>query len=323
MWWDMARNWAREEPLAMVSVMACEGSAPRGPGTRMLVAQGRTWGTIGGGALEFQAIEQAHRVLELPSGAWRIQDYPLGPLLGQCCGGRVRLLVEHLDSQTLAPLQGMVEGALLVSHFSAARIDRHWTVDGQPSALSARGIKPEAGARIVEPVGQWRRPIYLFGAGHVGQAIARHSPGLPLRLCWFDTRPMFESIDGVTVVPEDEILGCVEEAPRDAAIVILTHDHALDYRLARAALRRPAGGFVGLIGSATKRARFVSRLGADGVDVRGLTCPIGVSGIGGKEPDVIAIAVLAQLLQLPMMQSPVPQSPANAAATTEKVSTLG
>jgi xanthine dehydrogenase accessory factor len=323
MWWDMARNWAREEPLAMVSVMACEGSAPRGPGTRMLVAQGRAWGTIGGGALEFQAIEQAHRALELPSGAWRIQDYPLGPLLGQCCGGRVRLLVEHLDSQTLAPLQGMVEGALLVSHFSAARIDRHWTVDGQPSALSARGIKPEAGARIVEPVGQWRRPIYLFGAGHVGQAIARHSPGLPLRLCWFDTRPMFESIDGVTVVPEDEILGCVEEAPRDAAIVILTHDHALDYRLARAALRRPAGGFVGLIGSATKRARFVSRLGADGVDVRGLTCPIGVSGIGGKEPDVIAIAVLAQLLQLPMMQSPVLQSPADAAATTEKVSTLG
>lgn len=311
--WDLARGWAAQAPVAMLSVLACEGSAPRGPGTRMLVAQDRTWGTIGGGALEFQAVEQARRALDLPPGAWRIQDYPLGPLLGQCCGGRVRVLVEHLDPQTLAPLQGMAEGALLVSHFAPTRIDRHWTLEGQPSALSARGDKPEAGTRIVEPVGQWRRPVYLFGAGHVGQAIARHSLGLPLRLCWFDTRPMFESLDGVVVVPEDDIPGCVAEAPPEAAIVILTHDHALDYRLTRAALQRAPGGFVGLIGSATKRARFVSRLAGEGVAVAGLTCPIGVAGIEGKEPDVIAIAVLAQLLQLP----------ACLAENTEKVSILG
>lgn len=315
-WWETARAWAADAPVAMLSVLASEGSAPRGPGTRMLVGMGRTWGTIGGGALEFQAIEQARRTLDLAPGAWRIQDYPLGPLLGQCCGGRVRLLVEHLDPQTLAPLQGMEEGALLISHFAPHRIDRHWTAEGQPSALSARGDKPEAGTRILEPVGQWRRPVYLFGAGHVGQAIARHSHGLPLRLCWFDTRPMFESIDRVTIVPDDAILSCVAQAPPDAAILILTHDHALDYRLTRAALQRPAGGFVGLIGSATKRARFVSRLHADGLDATApgrLTCPIGVAGIGGKEPDVIAIAILAQLLQLP----------ADVAETTEKVSILG
>lgn len=321
MWWDVARGWAQEEPLAMLSVLACEGSAPRGPGTRMLVSAARTSGTIGGGALEFQAVEQARRVLDLPPGAWRIQDYPLGPLLGQCCGGRVRLLVEHLDAQSLAPLHGLsegggAEGALLVSHFGAARIDRHWIAQGQPTPLSARGDKPEAGTRVIEPVGQWRRPVYLFGAGHVGQAIARHLPGLPLRLCWFDTRPMFESLDGVTVVPEEDIVTCVAEAPEEAAIVILTHDHALDYRLTRAALQRPGAGFIGLIGSATKRARFVSRLAADGLDAAApgrLTCPIGVDGITGKEPDVIAIAVLAQLLRLPQHVS----------EKEEKVSILG
>ena len=316
MWWDMARCWAQEEPLAMISVLACEGSAPRGPGTRMLVSATRAWGTIGGGALEFQAQEQARRALDLPAGAWRIQDYPLGPLLGQCCGGRVRLLVEHLDAQGLAPLQGIAEGALLVSHFSAGRIDRHWIAEGQPSALSARGERPTAGTRILEAVGQWRRPVYLFGAGHVGQAIARHMAGLPLRLCWFDTRPMFESLDGVTIVPEDTIATCVTEAPAEAAIVILTHDHALDYQLTRAALQRPSHGFVGLIGSATKRARFVSRLQAEGLDATTpgrLTCPIGMSGITGKEPDVIAIAVLAQLLQLPQ----------EATEKNEKVSILG
>lgn len=316
MWWDMARGWAEREPLAMVSVLVCEGSAPRGPGTRMLVSAGSTWGTIGGGALEFRAIEQARRALDLAPGSWRVQDYPLGPLLGQCCGGRVRLLIEHLDFRGLAALQGMHEGALLVSHFSPERIDRHWIVDGQPTPLSARADKPEAGARILETVGQWRRPVYLFGAGHVGQAIARHMTGLPLRLCWFDTRPMFEMLDGVVIVAEDEIASCVAQAPPEAAFLILTHDHALDYRLTRAALQRTARGYVGLIGSATKRARFVSRLRDEGIDAATpgrLVCPIGIGGVTGKEPDVIAISVLAQLLQLS----------AQMAENKEKVSVLG
>lgn len=305
-WWAGVAERADRAPLAMVSVLACEGSAPRGPGTRMLVSASECRGTIGGGALEYRAVEQARLALDLAPGAWRIQDYPLGPLLGQCCGGRVRLLVERIDPQALAALAGLHEGALLVSHFTPARIDRHWVVDGQPTPLSARGDKPGTGTRLIEPVGQGRRPVYLFGAGHVGQAIARHAAGLPLRLCWFDTRPMFDSIDGVTVVPEETIADCVAEAPADAAILILTHDHALDYRLTRAALQRPASAFVGLIGSATKRARFTARLAGEGLDAVSpgrLTCPIGVGGIAGKEPDVIAIAVLAQLLQLPQIPS--------------------
>lgn len=151
-------------------------------------------------------------------------------------------------------------------------------------------------------IGAIRRPLYLFGAGHVGQAIARHVGGLPMRLAWFDTRPVFEMTQGVAVVPESEIAQCVAEAPNEAALVILTHDHALDYALIRAALLRPPLAFTGLIGSQTKRARFMARLEREGVsaEARGrLTCPIGLPGVTGKEPDVIAIALLAQVLQLP------------------------
>lgn len=300
-WLDWLRDIPARESTALVSIVASEGSAPRGAGTRMLVTAKGLYGTIGGGQLEFRAIEQARLILALPPGSWRVQDYPLGPLLGQCCGGRVRLLVEHIDAGALGWLGDAAEERVLVSRLLPGRIERHVSGDAVPAPLSARGDRPREGACLTEIIGQHRRPLYLFGAGHVGQAIARHAGGLPFRLAWFDTRPVFETIEGVAVVPETAIEQCVEEAPEDSAIVILTHDHALDYRLTRAALARPSVAFVGLIGSATKRARFHARLERDGIPPQArarLTSPIGVEGIIGKEPGVIAIATLAQLLQL-------------------------
>ncbi|MBC2665253.1 xanthine dehydrogenase accessory protein XdhC [Novosphingobium flavum] len=299
-WLHILRELAPREPTALVSVLATEGSAPRGPGTRMLVTAHGEYGTIGGGALEFRVIEQARAILAHPPGTWRVQDYPLGPLLGQCCGGRVRVLVEHVDPDRLGWLDEAGEGRLLVSHLHEGQVFRQ-IEDGPVALPSARGDRPREGARFAELIGRHRRPLYLFGAGHVGQAIARHAPGLPLRLCWFDTRPVFETIEGVAIVPEAAVEDCVAEAPDDSAIVILTHDHALDYRLTKAALSRPPVAFTGLIGSQTKRARFLSRLTSDGVDEAArarLTCPIGLPGITGKEPDVIAVALIAQLLQL-------------------------
>jgi xanthine dehydrogenase accessory factor len=300
-WIGWLRRLDATVPTAMVSVLASEGSAPRGAGTRMLVtAQGQE-GTIGGGTLEYRAVEQARALLAHAPGAWRVQDYPLGPLLGQCCGGRVRLLLERLDPEALGWLHDAEPGRMLETSFEPEAVARAVFERETATRQSARGERPEPGTRIVEPVGERPRPVYLFGAGHVGQAIARHMTGLPLQLAWFDTRPEQGAIDGVTVVPEEEIATCVAEAPADAAILILTHDHPLDYHLALAALRRDAVAFVGLIGSATKIARFKSRLAADGISPEALgrlTAPIGVSGVVGKEPDVIAISVCAQLLQL-------------------------
>jgi len=297
-------GWLRRlgpEPCALVSVLATEGSAPRGAGTRMLVTAEGQQGTIGGGQLEFRAVEQARAILDLPQGAWRIQDYPLGPLLGQCCGGRVRLLIEHIDPAALDWLHDAEPGRMLETVLHDGTISRVVFERETATRQSARGDRPDVGARLVEPVGERPRPVYLFGAGHVGQAIARHMTGLPLQLAWFDTRPETAAIDGVTVMPEEEIAHCIEEAPADAAIAILTHDHPLDYHLTLAALSRDPVAFVGLIGSSTKIARFRSRLKADGIEEEALarlTTPIGVPGVVGKEPDVIAIAVLAQLLQL-------------------------
>jgi xanthine dehydrogenase accessory factor len=300
-WLSGLADHARRGPLAMVSVLATEGSAPRGAGTRMLVTAGAAHGTIGGGRLEYQAIEQARAILSHPAGTWRVQDYPLGPLLGQCCGGRVRLLVEHVDREALGWIAGAAAGLRLMTTLTATRVERRVTGEAVAAVPSARGDTLRAGARWSETIGEQARALYLFGAGHVGQAIARHLPGLPLRLAWFDTRPLFATIDGVTSVPEDAVAACIADAPGDAAIVILTHDHALDYALVLAALRRDPVAFVGVIGSATKRARFLSRLERDGVDADArarLTCPIGVEGVTGKEPEVIAIATLAQLLRL-------------------------
>jgi len=288
-WALQARAALADGPTALVTVLATEGSAPRGPGARMLVTREGLAGTIGGGALEHQATRQARAILDQPPGSWRVQDYPLGPLLGQCCGGRVRLLVERLEA---AP-EG--DGPFLVT--LGERIERSVLHGEGRSRIEARGAVPKAGDAFVEPDDTDRHPVLMFGAGHVGRAIAEKAAGLPLHLAWFDTRAEATEMPGVALASEDEIVACAAEAPEGSAIVILTHDHALDYRLAAAALGSRAG-FVGLIGSQTKRARFVSRLEKEGIDASRLTCPIGVAGIAGKEPDVIAIATLAQLLML-------------------------
>jgi len=297
-------GWLRrleDKPTAMISLLATEGSAPRGAGTRMLVWKGGQKGTIGGGQLELRAIEQAQAVLDLPRGSWRVQDYPLGPLLGQCCGGRVRLMVEHLDPADLDWLHDAEPGRMLATTFGAHCVERAVFERETATRQSARGERPAVGTHIVEPVGERPRPFYLFGAGHVGQAIARHMTGLPFQLAWFDTRPEQAAIDGVTLVSEDDVAQCLRDAPVDAAVAILTHDHPLDYHLTLTALSRGPLAFVGLIGSSTKIARFKSRLRADGVSEEALarlTAPIGMPAVRGKEPDVIAISVLAQLLSL-------------------------
>ena len=286
-----------EGPAAMVTILATEGSTPRGPGTRMIVTAGGQQGTIGGGRLEHEVSRQAHAVLTLPPGTWRIQDYPLGPLLGQCCGGQVRLLIEHVDPRDIGWIGGVVAGRMLVSMFEETNIQHSVEDNATASRPLARGSRPAAGSVLAERLGEERRPVYLFGAGHVGSALAAALAPLPFTLAWFDTREEQAAVAGAVYVSVEDLATCVAAAPRDAAILVLTHDHALDYALTAAALTKGAA-FVGLIGSATKRARFLSRFRQDGIDADRLVCPIGLPGIEGKEPEVIAAATAAQLLTL-------------------------
>ncbi|WP_234731429.1 xanthine dehydrogenase accessory protein XdhC [Acidocella facilis] len=295
-WIEALRSWLPRGPVALVSVLATEGSAPRGAGTKMLVSAEAIFGTIGGGKLEFTAIAQARAALGRAPGSWAVQDYPLGPLLGQCCGGRVRLLVEHLDPASCGFLQAE-PGETLVARLAEGRIERAYGGRLATSLPPARGALPGAGASFVEPVEITSRPVLLFGGGHVGQAMARVFAGLPLSLGWFDVRPELAGLPGLVCCTAEEMQALLAEAPPEAAVLVLTHDHLLDYALVRAALSGPAG-FVGMIGSGTKRARFLARLAADGVDPARLTCPIGLAGVAGKQPEVIAVSVAAQLLSL-------------------------
>lgn len=288
-WTVLAREALQEGPAALVTILATEGSAPRGPGARMVVTKTGLKGTIGGGALEHQSMAQARALLALAPGSWRIQDYPLGPLLGQCCGGRVRLLVEHLD--------GVPEGEGPFEVTLSEHVERRLPRGERPGTMEARGPLPTAGARFLEPVETDRLPVFLFGAGHVGRAIVERAGGLPLAIAWYDNRPEMAETARVVLADQDAMVAQASAAPEGSAVVIVTHDHGLDYRLVAAALGSRAA-FVGLIGSKTKRVRFLSRLAADGLDAAGLTCPIGLPGIDGRQPEVIAIAALAQLLTL-------------------------
>lgn len=296
-WAAAARTHMRRGRLAMVTVLATEGSAPRGPGTRMLVTDAALVGTIGGGRLEQIAIEQARAILGYAPGGWRVQDYPLGPLLGQCCGGKVRLLVEHLDPAVGEWLDLAEPGARLQHRFEPDRIVR---APGEAPSAAIRDPRPDIGAIVGERLDPPGRPVLLFGAGHVGRAILDRAAGLPLAIGCFDSRPELANQAGVMEMAPHALEACAAGASPDHAVLIMTHDHGLDYRLVDAALHSEAG-FVGLIGSATKRARFLSRLEKDGHGPAArarLTCPIGLPGVDGKAPEAIAIAVLAQLLSL-------------------------
>jgi xanthine dehydrogenase accessory factor len=255
-----ALQWLAEvRPAVVVSVQRAQGSVPREAGTRMLVAADRLLGTIGGGHLELKAIASARRLLAGAAEA-ELQHFPLGPALGQCCGGAVTL--------QLLPL-----------------------AQARPQDWPA-----------VAP----RFHLQLYGAGHVGRAIVRLLEDLPCRVQWIDEResefPADASAPHIERVCVEPVQAEVALAPPSAFYLVLTHSHDLDMAITEAILRRGDFGYLGLIGSATKRARFLHRFEARGIapDVLArLTCPIGVPGITGKEPEVIAVAVVAQLLQQP------------------------
>lgn len=267
--------WRAEGRAAVVvEVVAHRGSVPRGTGTRMLVSAREVLGTIGGGHLELKAIDHA-RALLAGRTAEREQHWPLGPALGQCCGGAVSL--------RYGPL--------------AEAAPQDW------------------------PLPAPRFTLQLYGAGHVGRAIVKLLEGIDCRVQWIDEResefpagPVAPHVERVCVEPVEAE---VAQAPPGAFFLVLTHSHDLDLRITEAVLKRGDFGFLGLIGSRTKRQRFVHRFAARGIPEAvfdRLTCPIGVPGIEGKEPEVIAVAVVAQLLQRAPQAATTRSRPADFAA---------
>jgi xanthine dehydrogenase accessory factor len=293
----------------MVTLAAVRGSAPREAGARMLVWPDRFIGTIGGGALERQALDQARRLLAQSARRHALQDYPLGPLLGQCCGGHVRLLVERLDAQSLPWLDAALAACergqpfTLQTEIRGGELARTVTVQPDQPADSPR--TPLCDVRfLAETVSPVRPRLAIFGAGHIGQAVARAFAPLPFDLAWLASREDLRPETGgarAQLMSEAELEAWIAAAPAGGLYAVFTHSHDLDYRLTRAVLRRGDFAYLGLIGSATKRARFDRRFRAEGftdADLCRLTCPLGLPGLKSKAPAVIAVALAAQLLQL-------------------------
>jgi xanthine dehydrogenase accessory factor len=263
-----------QSPLVLVEVLQTRGSAPREVDTWMLVTDQLTLNTIGGGHLEYESIKIARSLLRdslVGSGQARRfleREFKLGPSLGQCCGGAMRLMFTVLPE---AP-------------------DRsHWLA-----------------RRLNDPAGDCS-PVALVGGGHVGQAIVRALLPLPFSLTWIDSRDgVFPQISHprLTISPTDDVVDCVAEIDPKSSLLVMSFTHAEDFEVIRAALLRrretpDSFPFIGLIGSKTKWAKFRHRLLGRGLseqELQAVTCPIGLTEITGKSPAVIAASVAAQLL---------------------------
>lgn len=251
------------EDAVLITVHATRGSVPREKGSWMAVfAQGAAVGTIGGGHLEWLATAEAR--LRLSGGAGTpLRRYVLGSALGQCCGGEMQLRFERVAAADIAALQ------------------------------------PRLRARLY--------PVALFGGGHVGHALVRVLAPLPLQVNWIDSRDEIfpAGLPGnVACENSDPVHAAVATLAADSRVLIMSFSHAEDLDVVAACLTRQREQadlpYVGLIGSRTKWASFRHRLAARGftpLELAHITCPIGVPGVKGKEPAVIAVAVAAQLLQ--------------------------
>lgn len=289
---------ARAGRVARVVVAGVRGSAPREPGAAMLVWQDRQSGTIGGGALELAAVAQARALLA--TGGARVTRAALGPELGQCCGGAVTLVTEVWDAGTLAalpagPVARRVEGTaeMPLAMHSALKAARG---EGMVSEIRLTD------GWLIEPETPRPAPLWIYGAGHVGRALVDVITPIPdFVITWVDTdaaRFPDPVPAGVTALPAPDPARAVALAPKDAHHLILTYSHALDLSLCHALLTH---GFasLGLIGSATKWARFRSRLGQLGhtqAEISRIACPIGDPDLG-KHPQAIAVGVAGALLR--------------------------
>lgn len=230
-----------------ITITGTAGSVPREAGTQMLVWADRTEGTIGGGALEWEAMSEARKMLQDGRTAHRAK-IPLGPNLGQCCGGSVSLAWEQADAMTAPPA----------------------------------------------------RPLWIYGAGHVGRALVHVMAPLPdFAITWVDTHAdRFPQTDVTTLVARDPA-HVVRHAPADADHLILTYSHEIDLALCHAVLSH-SFHTAGLIGSATKWARFKARLAALGhppARISRIACPIGDPRLG-KHPAAIALGVATAMISL-------------------------
>lgn len=279
-------EWLARAPVVLVRVLHTRGSVPREQGAMMAVSATAIAGTVGGGQMEWQAIAHARAALQAGTMLAEVRRHALGPQHGQCCGGVVQLVYETVPQGTPWPAQAA----------AALRAGREADL---PSTVYAQRVRPAT------------LHVSLFGGGHVGRALVDLLGRLPCRVSWVDSRdeifpdvlpPQVHAEHSAPVQAAVHDLQCV---PPGSHVLVMSFSHAEDLDIIAACLaRQRARGdlpFVGLIGSRSKWATFRRRLmqrGTTAAELAHVTCPIGAPGIAGKEPEVIALAVCAQLFAL-------------------------
>ncbi len=298
---------AAGEAAALVTVAEAKGSTPREAGAKMLVRPEGIAGSVGGGQLELLAIDAARRMMAEGAVRPELMRYSLGPDLGQCCGGAVRLLLEPLsqaDRGWLTDWQVRLSTDGIAILTTAGDGGKSWA-EVEAADDGACIADNDQSWQVMETVRRRARPVWLFGAGHVGRALARVLVELPFEVTWLDSR--FDGFPeeipaGIRHVTAPQLAARVDEAPPATLFLVMTHSHQLDLDICDRALRRGDFGFLGLIGSETKKARFLSALkgrGHGAARLERLVCPIGLAQIPGKQPMAIAVSTAAQLLALP------------------------
>lgn len=318
-WLAPLRNWAAtaarslqtESAVVRVVIASVRGSSPREVSTSMLVERHQIVGTIGGGQLEWSAIAAARSMLAQSNApSVQLQKLILGPQLSQCCGGAVQLWLERYTSADVPLLNAAAAAAthgpaVLSATITGAAVERRIIRSAAQlgSGLRTRLTVHDGLTTLEERLDETQPHVWLYGAGHVGQALARVLATLPLQLTWIDSRPELlpnDLAESARTVLSNDPVATVRDAPRDTRFVVMTHSHPLDYALCKSVLERNDQAWLGVIGSKSKSVRFRSRLLSDGLgreQTDRLVCPIGVDGIDSKLPAVIAISVASQLLQ--------------------------
>jgi len=325
-WIDAALDCIDRRQGAVFAVVTDErGSTPRDSGSWMLLTKKAALGTIGGGELERTLIEAAKAMLE-GTGTWSRAPVQcaLGPDMRQCCGGVVQVLLEPIDAGALQWLVEAQQQLAMTGHVRIAFDSADCEVS--PVVGTDDTLVDTLSSGIITLSFQETRPrLALFGAGHVGRALCTVASQLPIRVTVFDARP-----DQCAQVPEaanvcvderfDPVLGAQQLQNYEAALV-MTHSHALDYELCRLLLRRSDLVYTGLIGSESKSRRFRKALRKDGLhdlELARLTSPIGKNGPVGKEPGVIAMSVLSEILTACQAAQDRPQSSSATATPLSK-----
>lgn len=303
-----------QQPCVLMTLVKNQGSVPREAGARMLMTAQACFGTIGGGRLEWQASQRARYLLTQAQALSSIEVFTLGPHLDQCCGGVANVHYEYFPLADIAWFETLLERWQQGLSTTLRSYPQLWPHSGRGRTLvetySNHGIQllePATGEfYLIESLIPAPAHLVIFGAGHVAQALVQVLLPLDWHIHWVDNRadlfpklPAGQASLHYSVI--DPAIFAAEQVPPNSFCLIMTHEHSLDLDLCAELLARSDLAYVGLIGSATKAARFRKRLLDQGLSedqVAKLVCPIGVSGIQSKQPAAIAISVAAQLLQL-------------------------